>query len=125
MQVVLTRQKKLAEKAVSLTLKTGLLTGLMALSSYIKVYLPYSPVPVTLQTLALFLGAVVLGRNSWLAVFSWVLLGCFGLPVFAAGAGISYLLGPTAGYIMGFILAGYMLSKAELGKSLYKTCLYF
>ncbi len=84
------------------------LTGLLA---QIRWYLPWSPVPLTGQTFAVVLGAVVLGK--WWGGISQSLylgIGLLGMPWFAGfHAGFSYLLGPTGGYLIGFIIASFFL----------------
>jgi len=81
---------------------------LLALSK-VTVVLPFSPVPVTGQTLAVLLLGVTLGSRRGLAsVMTYIGLGISGLPVFALGAGPSYLLGPTGGYLAGFALAAWL-----------------
>jgi biotin transport system substrate-specific component len=77
------------------------------------IFLPLYPVPVTLQTLFTYLSGVVLG--PWLGALSqviYILLGGIGLPVFAEGkAGFGTLLGPTGGYLFGFIAASFTIGK--------------
>lgn len=90
-------------------LKMGLFVLLLSLSSRIRIYLPYSPVPVTFQTLVVYLSAVFLGARAFYPLLSYIALGIFGAPVFSAGAGLVYLLGPTGGYILGFLLASIIL----------------
>lgn len=65
------------------------------------------PVPITLQTFAVLLTGAVLGsRRGFLAVLLYVGGGAAGLPIFSGGAsGPAVLAGPTAGYILGFVLA--------------------
>ena len=79
--------------------------------AYIRLPLPFTPVPVTLQTFTVLLAGAVLGRK--LGISSQVLyvaLGCTGLPVFAnAQAGLLYLMGPTGGYLIGFALAAWVI----------------
>jgi biotin transport system substrate-specific component len=78
--------------------------GLIALGSWISI--PFFPVPITLQTLFVLLAAAVMKRNAIIPVTLYVLLGGLGLPVFHNGvAGIGILLGPTGGYLIGFIPA--------------------
>ena len=78
--------------------------GLIALGSWISV--PVGSVPVTLQTLFILLAGVVLHRYGAITVFLYVLLGTLGLPLFHNGtAGPGVLLGPTGGYLIGFIAA--------------------
>jgi biotin transport system substrate-specific component len=68
---------------------------------------PGSPVPGTLQTLPVLLAGLLLGpRLGALSQAAYLLLGMAGLPVFALpGAGPAYLLGPTGGYLLGFVAA--------------------
>jgi biotin transport system substrate-specific component len=77
-------------------------TGLMA---QIKVFLPWTPVPITGQTFAALLAGVLLGR--WWGGISqaiYVILGAVGIPWFAgATGGYSVLIGPSGGYLIGFI----------------------
>lgn len=78
-----------------------------AVGAQIAIPLPFTPVPVTLQTLFVLLAGVVLGpRVGFVAMVAYVLLGAAGLPVFAAGkAGVPVLVGPTGGYLLGFPFA--------------------
>jgi len=82
-----------------------------AAGAYILIPLPL--VPITLQTLFLNLaGALLGGRLGALSQVVYVLLGIIGLPVFAGGkAGMGVLLGPTGGYLIGFIVAAYVVGK--------------
>ena len=79
----------------------------LALTARISVPLPFSPVPISGQTLGvLVVGALYGPRRGTLAVALYILEGVAGAPVFAAGrAGIGVLLGPTGGYIVGFLPA--------------------
>ncbi|UCF00428.1 MAG: biotin transporter BioY [Planctomycetota bacterium] len=91
---------------ISLIIVGSLLIGLCA---QIKVWLPISPVPVTLQTFAvLMIGAVLGPRRGSLCVLAYIIEGAAGLPVFAAGAGLAVLSGPTGGYLVGFLAAAYI-----------------
>lgn len=83
----------------------------MAIGAHIKFPLPFSPVPVTLQTLFLYLAAGILeARLSALAALAYIMLGAFGLPAFAGGGGLLYIIGPTGGYLMGFLPAAAIIS---------------
>ncbi len=79
----------------------------VALSSQIAFYLPFTPVPITGQTLAvLLIGAVLGSKRGGLSLALYILEGLAGLPVFAGGTGgMGVLFGPTAGYLIGFIPA--------------------
>jgi len=86
---------------------------LIALAAQLKLPLPFSPVPVTGQTFAVLLLAAIYGSNRGVAtVLAYLGLGSVGLPVFAeANAGGAVLLGPTAGYLIGFLGAAYVVGK--------------
>jgi biotin transport system substrate-specific component len=90
---------------------------LISLCAHAKVWLPFSPVPVTGQTFAvLIIGALLGARRGCLAVLAYITEGAAGLPVFAVGAGSAALLGPTGGYLFGFIPAAYITGRlAEKG----------
>jgi len=82
----------------------------VGLSAQVSFWLPFSPVPVTGQTFAVLIIALLLGsRGAALAMILYLIEGVCGLPVFAsARTGPQILLGPTGGYIIGFIAAGYV-----------------
>ena len=83
------------------------LLGALALAVSAKVQVPFYPVPMTLQTLAvLTLGALFGARLAAATVGLYLGEGLIGLPVFAgAAAGPAYVAGPTGGYLVGFLLA--------------------
>jgi biotin transport system substrate-specific component len=82
----------------------------MAISANISIYLPGTPVPITLQTMTVLLSALFLGSKfALLSQFEYIMLGVMGFPVFAGFKnGIFSLLGPTGGYILGFLFASYI-----------------
>lgn len=84
---------------------------LIALSAQITFQLPFSPVPVTGQTLIVLLCGLVLGKNLAAAsVSAYLVQGAAGLPFFAGGkSGMATLLGPTGGYLFGFLAAAYIV----------------
>ena len=73
----------------------------------VRIPLPFTPVPITGQTFAVLLvGATYGARRGAASLILYLVLGMLGLPVFAGGAsGLSALLGPTGGYLVGFIIA--------------------
>jgi len=83
---------------------------LTALAARIAIPLPFSPVPITGQTFAVLLVGAALGsRRGAASMALYVAEGLAGLPVFAGGtAGPSVLLGPTGGYLIGFIAAAFV-----------------
>ncbi len=84
---------------------------LIALSAQLQFVLPFSPVPITGQTFAvLLLGALYGSRRGPATVITYLALGVMGLPVFAGGGfGFARLLGPTAGYLIGFVAAAFVV----------------
>lgn len=89
----------------------GLFAALMAICSLISVPLGFTPVPVNLATLGVFLAGGLLGRKyGTVSMIVYVLLGAVGVPVFAGfRGGLSVLAGPTGGYIIGYIVAAFLI----------------
>ena len=83
----------------------------IALSAQVAIQLPFSPVPITGQTMAVLLVGALLGsRRGALAVLAYIAQGLAGLPVFAGGAaGLARLFGPTGGYLVGFVAAAFLV----------------
>ncbi len=92
----------------------ALLTALGA-----QVQIPHQPVPFTLQTFFVILGAAFLGsRNGMYSQLLYVGVGVLGFPVFALGGfGIAKLFGPTGGYLLSFpvasLIVGYLIGKRQ------------
>ena len=88
----------------------ALFTTLTALGAYIKIPIPV--LPFTLQFLFVLLAGLLLGSKKGAAsVGVYVLLGLSGVPVFTEGGGFWYILKPSFGYLLGFILAAYVTGK--------------
>ncbi|MFS8562890.1 MAG: biotin transporter BioY [Rhabdochlamydiaceae bacterium] len=84
----------------------------IAICAQIKIPLYFTPVPFTVQSIAVMLVGAVLGsRKGALAILCYLGQGALGLPVWAGGAGggIAYLLGPTGGYLMAYVIQVYMI----------------
>ncbi len=91
-------------RALALALAGSLVVAVLA-----RVQIPYAPVPITGQTFGVLLvGALFGARLGALALGLYLLEGAMGLPVFARGGGIAYLLGPTGGYLLAFPAAAYL-----------------
>ncbi len=89
--------------------------ALIALGSWVS--LPFFPVPLTLQTLFVLLAGAVMRRYAVIPVTLYIMLGALGLPVFHNGiAGIGILLGPTGGYLIGFMPAALIVGLAYEAK---------
>ena len=89
----------------------GLFAALTALCSYINIPLGFTPVPMNLATLSVFLAGGLLGmKYGTLSMAVYVLMGAAGIPVFAGfQAGIGILAGPTGGFLAGYILAAFIV----------------
>lgn len=85
--------------------QTALFSGILCVISPFTVPVPLSPVPLSLATFVIYLAAVLLGaKQSALCVLGYLLLGMVGLPVFSGfSGGIGVLLGPTGGYLIGYV----------------------
>src|SRR5512145_2150575 len=93
-------------------------TLFVAALAQVKIALPFTPVPLTGQTFAVLLVGATLGSKRGAASMAlYIALGALGLPVFAGGeAGLAYLSGATLGYLVGFVMAAYVIGRlAERG----------
>jgi len=89
-------------KDILLVLSFTLLTAISA-----KLKIEIGPVPITGQTFAVLLSGALLGaKRGALSQVIYLLMGLLGVPWFSRGGGIVYLMSPTFGYIVGFVLAG-------------------
>lgn len=95
-------KKKVSTKTLALT---GVMTAVTCIAGPVSIPLPISPVPVSLTNFAVYLSAYVLGmKKGTISYCIYLLTGFVGLPVFSAfSSGPAKLLGPTGGYLIGFI----------------------
>ena len=98
-------------------------SALLAVSA--KVQIPFWPVPMTMQTFVVLVIGMAYGARLGAATLGLYLAeGAVGLPVFATGSGLGYLIGPTGGYLAGFVLATYvigLLASRGWDRSMEKT----
>lgn len=95
---------------------SGTFIALIAAGSWISI--PFPPVPLTLQTLFVLLSGIVMKRYAVIPAALYVLLGAVGLPIYHNGtAGLGVLLGPTGGFLVGFIPAALVAGLAYEHKS--------
>lgn len=88
----------------------GMFMALIAIGAFIKIPIPV--VPFTLQFLFTMLAGLLLGgKLGAISVLGYILLGLAGLPIFAEGGGIYYLLKPSFGYMIGFCIGSYVTGK--------------
>jgi len=112
METVL-RRELITNKRICRVLGVASFILLTSLGAFVRIPLPFTPVPITLQTFFVLLCGAMLGsRLGTTAQISYLIIGALGLPVFTgAGAGLLYLLGPTGGYLFGFVLAAFFIGK--------------
>jgi len=102
--------------------------GTLLLTISAKIKIPFYPVPMTMQTFVILLIGITLGYRMGLATVTLYLLeGIVGLPVFASspekGIGIAYFIGPTMGYLIGFLVAVYFAGLFKYDKGIINTFL--
>lgn len=94
-----------AVKDTTLVLGFAILTGMAA-----QLKIEIGMVPLTMQTLVVLLSGALLGsKKGLMSQFVYILGGLTTLPWFARGGGVAYILSPTFGYILGFVLAAYLV----------------
>ncbi|MDD3277646.1 MAG: biotin transporter BioY [Lachnospiraceae bacterium] len=92
----------------------ALFTALITAGAFIKIPIPV--VPFTLQYLFTMLAGILLGaKRGAFSVLCYLILGLLGLPIFAQGGGIAYVLNPTFGYLIGFVLGAYVTGRIARG----------
>ena len=111
-------------------LSAGILAVLAAIAITIsaKIQVPFWPVPMTLHTLAVFLTASLLGPRIGVAsMVIYLGAGAIGWPVFAnspeRGIGLAYLLGPTGGYLLGYLAASAIVGYFAAGRGFIQRLL--
>jgi len=89
----------------------GIFAALTAIGAFISI--PVGPVPISLQTFFVLLSGIILGsRKAMLSQVVYVMLGLIGLPIFAGfSGGFQTIFKPSFGFIIGFIIAAYVVGK--------------
>ena len=114
------------EKIIKLILIT--IGGTILITISAKVKIPFYPVPMTMQTFVILLIGITFGYKIGLATVTLYLFeGIIGLPVFASspekGIGVAYFIGPTMGYLIGFLAAVYFSGSFKYDKGIINTFL--
>ena len=122
---ILVPERSVPNRVVNVALILGA-SWIIAISAQITIYLPFSPVPITGQTLAVLMAGLILGKTLGPAsIAAYLIQGAAGLPFFAGGkSGLATLFGPTGGYLFGFLAAVYivgMLSELRLKRSVIQA----
>ena len=115
--------KKIINKTIFYVLLIFASTCLLAISSKIKI--PFYPVPMTMQTLVVLSIGITFGpRLGLVALSAYLLEGAMGIPVFAGtpekGLGLAYILGPTGGYLIGYIISAFLAGTIDFNKPIHK-----
>lgn len=102
--------KKHSKLSIQELCMTGVLTAVIVIMAQISIPMPLG-VPMTMQTFAITLAAVVLGAKlGGLATLVYILLGAAGLPVFAGfSGGFSHFVGPTGGFLISFPIMAFII----------------
>lgn len=88
----------------------SLFTALIAIGAFIKIPIPV--LPFTLQFLFTMLAGLLMGgKLGAISVAMYIMLGLMGLPIFTQGGGLGYVLMPTFGYLIGFLIGSYVTGK--------------
>jgi len=94
--------------------------GVVIMTAAAKIQVPFYPVPMTLHTAAVMAFALALSPRMSVAVFvAYLAAGAVGLPVFAGtperGIGLAYMMGPTGGYLFGYLVASFLVAVLAAG----------
>lgn len=98
-----------------------IIAGAALMTVAAKTQIPFWPVPMTLHTLAVMAFAVAFGPRIAVSIFlTYLAAGAAGLPVFSGsperGIGLAYMTGPTGGYLLGYLIASWLVGTLALGK---------
>jgi len=91
--------------------------GVILLTVSSKYKIPLGPVPFSLQTFVVLFISSTMGIVGFYSVLSYFILGLLGLPIFTLGGGMGYVLLPSFGYLVGMVLASYLI--AHMSKNLF------
>lgn len=98
-------------QALTLTV-CGFFAALIAVGAFIRITIPVEPYAMhfTMQWFAVLAAGLLLGRKkAAMSVCVYLVIGLIGVPVFASGGGLAYLIRPTFGFLLGFALAAYLI----------------
>lgn len=90
---------------------SGMFGALTAVGGLVSI--PFFPVPLTLQTFFVYLAVLKMEKHAYISQLIYLGIGVVGLPVFARGmGGYAALLGPTGGFLLGFLLGAFVAGNA-------------
>ena len=89
-------------------IKASIFTALTAIGAFIKIPFPF--VPIVLQVFfVIFAGCILGSKWAFISQLAYILIGLVGFPIFANGGGIGYVLQPTFGYLIGYMVSAYVV----------------
>jgi len=109
---------------------SALFATLTAVLSYVTIPLPFSPIPITGQSLAVMLaGCVLTPLQAGLSMLTFLFMGAIGLPVFSGGrAGLGVIVGKSGGYLIGYLIGAIIISilvkKNKSKINMFTACLF-
>ena len=119
-EATITKKKEAATKLNTKTITViGVMTAIICIMGPLSLTLPVSPVPISLGTLAIYFIPYVLGmKKGTISCCVYLLIGLVGLPVFTGfSSGPAKLLGPTGGYLIGYIfmtlICGFVIDRTN------------
>ncbi|MGI9256715.1 MAG: biotin transporter BioY [Salinispira sp.] len=101
-----------SQKTIQYIVLSSVLAAFIAVGAWLRIELPFSPVPITLQTLFVLLAGILL-PPAWASasLALYLFAGIIGLPVFAGGTGgFAVIMGPSGGFLIGFFFAALVVS---------------
>ena len=108
-----------------LLFRAALMIALLTVGARIQIPLPYFDY-YTLQFTFVLLAAVILPpRYAWGSVATYVLMGLIGIPIFAGGGGLGYIVRPSFGYLIGFIVTAGVLAELKQSYKIHTILGYF
>jgi biotin transport system substrate-specific component len=111
------REDIVTSRALRRVLGVAIFAMATAFGAKVAIPLPGTPVPFTLQVMCVLLAGSLLGaRLGAASQAAYLAAGAIGAPIFAAGGGLTYLLGPTGGYLLAFPAAAFVVG-AVAGRS--------
>ncbi|PRD43502.1 biotin transporter BioY [Phyllobacterium phragmitis] len=110
-----------ARSGISTRTVVTVIAGAALMTLAAKVQIPFWPVPMTLHTMAVMAFAVAFGPRIAVSIFlTYLAAGAAGLPVFSGsperGIGLAYMVGPTGGYLLGYLIASWLVGVLATGK---------
>lgn len=109
-EILQTENKKQNSFSLKMLILCAIFTALTAVGAFIRIPLPL--IPFTLQFPIIALSAVLLGgKYAMLSQLAYLLIGLIGFPIFTKGGGLGYIFEPTFGFLIGFVIAAFIIGK--------------